>query len=84
MKAMTYTAARQNLAKTMDEVIDNHDPIIITRNKDRAVVLMSLDDFNAWQETAYLLSNPANARHLMRGIEAFEKGQAKERELIEE
>lgn len=84
MKAITYTAARQNLAKTMDEVIDNHDPIIITRNKDRAVVLMSLDDFNAWQETAYLLSNPANARRLMRSIESLERGEGRERELIEE
>ncbi|WP_027891936.1 type II toxin-antitoxin system Phd/YefM family antitoxin [Calidithermus chliarophilus] len=84
MKAITYTHARQNLAKTMDEVIDNHDPIIITRNNDRAVVMMSLEDFNAWQETAYLMSNPANARRLMRSIESLEQGKGKVRELLEE
>jgi antitoxin YefM len=84
MKAITYTHARQNLAKTMDEVIDNHDPIIITRNNDRAVVMMSLEDFNAWQETAYLMSNPANARRLMKSIESLEQGKGRVRELLEE
>ncbi|RIH84498.1 type II toxin-antitoxin system Phd/YefM family antitoxin [Calidithermus roseus] len=84
MKAITYTHARQNLAKTMDEVIDNHDPIIITRNNDRAVVMISLEDFNAWQETAYLMSNPANARRLMRSIESLEQGKGKVKELLEE
>lgn len=84
MKAITYTYARQNLAATMDETIENHDPVIITRGGDKAVVMMSLEDFNSWQETAYLMSSPANARHLLRGIAAFEKGEAKIRELIEE
>ncbi|WP_018465300.1 type II toxin-antitoxin system Phd/YefM family antitoxin [Calidithermus timidus] len=84
MRAITYTHARQNLAKTMDEIIDNHDPIIITRNNGRAVVMMSLEDFNAWQETAYLMSNPANARRLMRSIESLEQGKGKVRELLEE
>jgi antitoxin YefM len=84
MKAITYTHARQNLAKTMDEVIDNHDPIIITRNNDRAVVMMSLEDFNAWQETAYLMFNPANARRLMKSIESLEQGKGRVRELLEE
>jgi antitoxin YefM len=83
MKAITYTHARQNLASTMDETIDNHEPIIITRSNDRAVVMMSLEDFNAWQETAYLMSNPANARRLMRSIENLEKGNGKVRELLE-
>lgn len=68
----------------MDEAIDNHEPVIITRNSDRAVVMMSLEDFNAWQETAYLLQNPANARHLLRGLEAFDKGQKRERKLLED
>lgn len=84
MKAITYTYARQNLAATMDETIENHDPVIITRGGDKAVVMMSLEDFNGWQETAYLMSNPANARRLMKSIESLEKGKGKVRELIEE
>ena len=47
--------ARANLAKTMDQVFDDHSPIIITRKSGKNVVLMSVEDFASWQETAYLL-----------------------------
>lgn len=82
MKAMTYTSVRQNLASTMDEVIDNHDPVIVTRGA-RAVVMMSLDDFNGWQETAHLLGTPANARRLLRSIAALNQGEGKSQALDE-
>ena len=85
MKAITYTAARENLAKTMDDVIDNRDPVIVTRNRDRAVVMMSLEDFNSWQETAYLLRSPANAKRLLeatRDVEA--RRNLLKKDLIEE
>jgi antitoxin YefM len=54
MDAISYTRVRNNLAKTMDRVVQDHEPIVITRQKGESVVLMSLEDFNAWQETAYL------------------------------
>lgn len=68
MKAISYTAARENLAATMDSVCENHDPVIITRNRNQAVVLMSLEDYESLQETAYLLRSPANARRLLESI----------------
>jgi antitoxin YefM len=68
MKAITYTAARENLASTMDGVCQDHDPVIITRNRDQAVVMMSLEDYESLQETAYLLRSPANARRLLESI----------------
>jgi len=68
MKAITYTAARESLASTMDHVCAAHDPVIITRNRDQAVVLMSLEDYESLQETAYLLRSPANARRLLDSI----------------
>lgn len=74
MKALTYTAARESLAATMDQVCEDHDPVIITRNRDRAVVMMSLADYESLQETAYLLRSPANARHLLQSIEELENG----------
>lgn len=77
MDAITYTSARQNLAKLMDEVTDNHSPVIITRQKAEAVVMMSLQDFNSIQETAYLLSNPANAMRLRASVANAEKGNLK-------
>lgn len=74
MTAITYTAARENLASTMDRVCDDHDPVIITRNRDQAVVMLSLDDYESLQETAYLLRSPANAKRLLASIESLNSG----------
>lgn len=69
MNAITYTAARENLASTMDRVCEDHDPVIITRNRDQAVVMMSLQDYESLQETAYLLRSPRNAKRLIDAIQ---------------
>jgi len=74
MTAISYTAARENLAATMDQVCDDHDPVIITRNRNQAVVMLSLEDFEALQETAYLLRSPANAKRLIDSIDSLNKG----------
>ena len=83
MDAITYSAARANLAKTMDRVCDEHEPIIITRNRGEAVVLMSLADYNAEEETRYLLQSPANAKRLLESIAQLAAGGGVEHELIE-
>ncbi len=82
MKALTYTAARSNLAKTMKEVCDDHDPVIITRKQHDAVVMMSLEDYEALNETAYLLHSPKNTKRLLKSIEELEKNKGKERKMI--
>lgn len=81
MDAITYSAARANLADTMDRVCEDHEPIIITRSGQQAVVMISLDDFNAMEETAYLLRAPKNAKRLLESIAALERGKGKERKL---
>ena len=82
MKALTYSAARSNLAKTMKDVCDDHDPVIITRKQHDAVVMMSLEDYEALNETAYLLHSPKNTKRLLESIEELEKGMGKERNLV--
>lgn len=74
MTAITYTAARENLASTMDRVCSDHVPVIITRNRDQAVVMLSLADYESLQETAYLLRSPANAKRLLDSMEALNAG----------
>ncbi len=81
MKAITYTAARESLAATMDSVCADHDPVVITRNRDQAVVMMSLEDYESLQETAYLLRAPANARRLLTSIQQVEKGRGVKKKL---
>ncbi len=81
MDAITYSRARANLAKTIDAVCDNHEPIIITKKNDRSVVMLSLEDYQALEETAYLLRSPANARRLLDAIDELESGNGTERPL---
>ena len=83
MEAMTYTAARKNLAKTMEKVCEDHSPVIITRKKTDAVVMMSLEDYEALEETAYLLRSPGNTRRLIEAIAQLERGEGVERELLD-
>ncbi|MBK6725886.1 MAG: type II toxin-antitoxin system prevent-host-death family antitoxin [Xanthomonadales bacterium] len=83
MDAITCTAARAKLADTMDRVCNDHDPVIITRNGERqAVVMMSLDDYNALEETAFLLRSPRNARRLLAAVADLESGRGKVRKLV--
>ncbi|MDV6348822.1 type II toxin-antitoxin system prevent-host-death family antitoxin [Nitrosomonas sp. Is35] len=74
MDAISYTAALANLGKTMERVCNDHAPVIITRKKGASVVLISLEDYQALEETLYLLSSPANARRLLDSIAELEAG----------
>ena len=81
MNAISYTAARENTASTMDRVCSDHTPVIITRNRDQSVVMLSLEDFEALEETAYLIRSPANAKRLLEAIHALEGGKGVVREI---
>lgn len=83
MEAISYTAARANLAKTMEKVCNDHSPIIITRKSESPVVMMSLEDYESVQETTYLLRSPANARMLLESIAELESGDGVVRALVE-
>lgn len=83
MQSISYTTARGNLAKTMEQVCDDHAPIAITRKGEGAVVMMSMEDYQALEETAYLLRSPKNTRRLIEAIAELEKGDGVERELVE-
>jgi antitoxin YefM len=83
MEAITYSHARSNLAQTMEKVCDDHLPVIITRKNQRSVVLLSLEDYQALEETIYLLRSPQNARRLLESITELESGSGTERELVE-
>ena len=83
MDAITYTSARQNLAKTMEKVCRDHSPVIVTRKTENSVVIMSLEDYEALEETAYLLRSPKNTRRLMASIAQLDNGKGTEKELME-
>lgn len=82
-QALTYSEVRRNLAETMDRVCDTHEPVIITRQKSRPVVMMSLEDYSSIAETAYLLQSPPNAARLRAALEAVAAGQTTGHELMD-
>jgi antitoxin YefM len=84
MNAITYTDLRQNLKTYMDKVIQDNDPLIITRKDKKNVVLISIDEYNSLIETNYLLSNEANVEHLKKSITQHKSGKIKPRKLFDE
>lgn len=81
MDAISYSSARANLASMMNRVCEDHEALIITRNGEQSVVMLSLEDYNALEETAYLLRNPSNAKRLLSAIGQLNAGKGTEREL---
>jgi antitoxin YefM len=65
----------------MESVCKDHAPVIVTRKTTDSVVIMSLEDYEALEETAYLLRSPKNTRRLIESIAQLEEGQGLEREL---
>lgn len=68
IEIISYTAVRAKLAEAMDKVNDDHRPVIITRQRGKPAVLISLEDFNSYVETEYLLSSPKNAARLNKAV----------------
>jgi len=83
MNTTTISSAKQNLENLIIQVENDAAPILIMLDEDRKAVLMSEREFNSWQETIYLLSNPANAEHLRKSLAEADSGLMSERELLE-
>jgi antitoxin YefM len=75
MKAVTNTNARKNLKALIQDVCNNSEPTVIvsSRSKEQAV-LISFEDYQAMEETAYLLSSPANRAHLEKSLKQADQG----------
>lgn len=82
MDAVTYTQIRNNFAETMNKVCQNHMPIIITRQNQTPVVMMSLEDYNAIEETLHLMKSPKNAMRLMKAMSDILQEKMIEKEIL--
>ena len=81
MDVLTYTDTRARLKEVMDRVVDDHQPVVVTRQKAEAVVMVSLADWNAMEETVRLLSSPKNAERLREAIHELDAGGGVEHDL---
>ena len=81
MHAVTLKEAKRNLERLLTQVLDDAEPTIVVLETGQQVVVVPLDEYTAWQETRYLLANPANAAHLRQSIAEAQAGAIEEREL---
>jgi antitoxin YefM len=84
MDTLSYSAFRSNLAHILDKVNEDHTPVLITRQNGKPAVVISLDDFHAYEETAYLMASPKNAQRMNQAIAEVEAGETVQRGLIQE
>jgi len=84
MDTLNYSTFRNQLARTLDKVNDDHQPVIITRQNGKAAVVMSLEDFKAYEETAYLMASPKNMARLSQAVADIESGKVIRRDMLEE
>lgn len=84
MRTTSFSELRKNLATSLDKVHDDHQPLVITRDSGKpSAVLMSLEDFESYEATMYLLRSPANAARLNKSIAQLNKTGGKARKLKE-
>ncbi len=83
MDVLSYSDTRANLKEVMDRVAEDRAPVVVTRQKAESIVLVSLADWHAMEETIHLLSSPKNAERLRKSIAELDAGQGTERALIE-
>ena len=81
MDVLSYSQTRANLKQVMDRVVEDRTPVVVTRQRSEAVVMVSLSDWNAMEETLHLLSSPANAERLQDAVRQLDAGAGLEREL---
>ena len=84
MDTLSYSAFRNQLAGVLDKVNDDHKPVMITRQNGKPAIVMSVEDFQSYEETAYLMASPTNAERLNQAITEVENGETLKKELIEE
>ncbi len=84
MQSILFEEAKQNFDGLCQKSCQDHEPYIIHRADNNHVVVLSLEDFNAWQETHYLLSNPNNAERLLHSLKSARSGNVTQHDLIEE
>lgn len=78
--SISASEARKTLYPLIERVNADHDAVEIVSRKGNAV-LMPADEYEAWQETAYLFRSPANARRLLDAYERAKAGQGEAHEL---
>ena len=83
MDVITYSDTRAHLKEVMDRVVADRAPVVVSRQKAESVVMISLSDWNAIEESMHLLSSETNRKRLLNAIEQLNGSKGEARDLIE-
>ena len=84
MDVISYSETRERLKEVMDRVVNDHQPVVISRQKAESVVMVSLGDWHAIEETLHLLSSSTNAERLRSAVRELDAGNGTEHSLVED
>ena len=82
MRTMSYTESRARYAEVLDAVVNDREEVVVTRSGHEPVAIVSLDEFEALRETAYLMRSPRNARRLLDAMERLEAAEGEVHDLL--
>jgi antitoxin YefM len=74
MKTANYTELRNNLKSYLDGVINDSEPLLVHRQGNESVVVISLDEYNAIKEAEYIMTSPAMVEIIRKGEEEIQNG----------
>ena len=83
MHTLSLDVAKQEFEAVVAKVLADAEPTVVNTPAGESVVVVPLDDYEAWQETVYLLRNPANAAHLRESLAESQAGQVQPRKLVD-
>lgn len=74
-KTVPVRELRANLSSLLDQVSDRRDHVLVTRNGVPAAALVPIDEYEALEETAEILSDPGAIAALEQGLGEIERGE---------
>jgi antitoxin YefM len=83
MEVLNYTEFRKKMKESLDSVSDDNNIVIVSRSKNKNVVLLSMDEYNSWNETMHLIKSDKNRKRLDEAITEMKKGKSVKKSLIE-
>lgn len=83
MLAVNYTELRGNMKECMDKVSDDFETLIVTRKRNKNIVMISEETYNNMMENMHLIGNEENYKWLMESKRQLKEGMLQMKELIE-
>ena len=83
MTVVNFSEFRNNLKYNLDSVSNDKDVVVVSRSKDKNVVLLPLSEYNSLMETIHLMQSEKNRQRINEALLEMSKGEYSSHSLIE-